>query len=59
MFRKFALTTTALVFASVAIAVSNPVWAQDVPQPTGQAACGEQAEGHRGRAACMIAVEGN
>lgn len=44
MFRKFALTTTALVFASVAIAVSNPVWAQDVPQPTGQAACGEQAK---------------
>lgn len=31
MFRKFALTTTALVLGSIAIAATNPVWAQNAP----------------------------
>jgi hypothetical protein len=44
MFRKFAITTTALVLTSVAIAAASPTWAQDTPQPSGQAACGEQAK---------------
>jgi membrane protein involved in colicin uptake len=37
MFRKFALTTTALVLGSFAIAAANPVWAQNAP-------CGEQGK---------------
>jgi hypothetical protein len=37
MFRRFALTTTALVLGSIAIAAANPVWAQNAP-------CGEQGK---------------